>query len=40
MRHLCFVAGTEELLLVDENGKAMVFLMVSGQFRCVLSFVE
>jgi len=42
MRHVCFVAGTEELLFVDENGKAMIFSMVSAvpELRCVLSFVE
>ena len=35
MRHFCFVAGTEELLIVDEIGMARIFSMLSGQFRYV-----
>ena len=36
MRHFCFVAGSEELLLVDEAGIARIFSILSGQFRYVL----
>ena len=33
MRHLGFVSGAEELLLIDEGGTARVFSLLSSQFR-------
>ena len=33
MRHLGFVSGAEELLLIEEGGTARVFSLLSSQFR-------
>lgn len=32
---MCFVTGTEELLLVNNQGQARIFSLVAQQFRCV-----
>lgn len=33
--HLEFVAGTEELLLVERTGTARIYSLVTENFRCV-----
>jgi hypothetical protein len=36
--HLEFVAGTEELLLVEKNGRARIYSPVTENFRCVVLY--
>lgn len=36
IRTICFISGTTELCLVDSNGCARVWSLVSEQFGCVL----
>jgi hypothetical protein len=35
LRHLRFIPGTEEILIIDDAAQARVFSLISQQFRCV-----